>query len=845
MIRSELDVLLEKVPDDALRAELRTQIDRLKQRRSFGLVFERHIPERVRLPQHPIRVGSQVVSRDDDDNPTWEVVAIDDGVATLEPVRDTDGAYLQRGEHGAVEQEQAPLDSLVVISDFGEPVLPGFRHLGSVERGGDKPFHTVINGENYHALETLLFTHGGKVDCIYIDPPYNTGARDWKYNNDYVDDDDAYRHSKWLAFMERRLMLAKELLNPDDSVLIVTIDEKEYLRLGLLLEQTFPGARIQMVSITINPAGAGSCERVLSRRRVRVLRHVLGGAACHAPHLPERAMRRRGAMALLFGARDDRVGSRNQADGPNQFYPIYVDAIATGADRRGRRRHRAPMTTGTAMPAATGSRGRVPSSKHDGTRDELGHLTGTEPPEGTGRRVRSRRRPATSSSRYAIAYLTQPDDQTSRERRARSSSGRDPTASMIVDDSRRQGDRTPTTVWTRRCPQRWQQYGTDAASRAAARSAASRSRSRSTRSRTRSASSSRTSRTPSSSTSSPAPARPPTRSCDSTGRTAVDASRSWSRTTRCRPTRRRSSASEGLRPGDPEWEALGIFEHITRPRMTAAITGKTPDGEPIKGDYKFTDEFPMADGFEENVEFLELRYLDADDVDLGLAFDDIAPLLWLRAGGQGPIARRVDDAGDAAPVRLDRAATASCSTRTAGAASCRPGRRRATTAFIVTYSPTVFAGDRRRAARRRWTPSACTTRTCRCSCPSAGAPDALRAARLPARRGPRRAQATSAWPPRLARGRRALVVRAVGHHRVRQDRHRDRGHRGAAVRLDRPRHRPRSARLVPVDHGRPGAQPPDPRPDARRVGAAGADDARRRSTSRSWTPTSRPAGSTS
>jgi hypothetical protein len=70
MIRSELDVLLDKVKDEALRADLRTQIDRLKQRRSFGLVFERHIPERVRLPQHPVRVGSQVVSRDNDDIPT-------------------------------------------------------------------------------------------------------------------------------------------------------------------------------------------------------------------------------------------------------------------------------------------------------------------------------------------------------------------------------------------------------------------------------------------------------------------------------------------------------------------------------------------------------------------------------------------------------------------------------------------------------------------------------------------------------------------------------------------------------------------------------------------------------
>ena len=154
------------------------------------------------------------------------------------------------------EREHAPVESLVVISDFGEPVLPGFRCLGAVERGGDKPCHVVINGENHHALQALRFTHAGKVDCIYIDPPYNSGARDWKYNNDYVDENDAYRHSKWLAFMERRLKLAKELLNPEDSVLIVTIDEKEYLRLGLLLEQTFADARIQMVSsVTNQPEG--------------------------------------------------------------------------------------------------------------------------------------------------------------------------------------------------------------------------------------------------------------------------------------------------------------------------------------------------------------------------------------------------------------------------------------------------------------------------------------------------------------------------------------------------------------------------------------------------------------
>ncbi|HVA88096.1 MAG TPA: DNA methyltransferase, partial [Candidatus Saccharimonadales bacterium] len=149
--------------------------------------------------------------------------------------------------------------------------------------------------------------------------------------------------------------------------------------------------------------------------------------------------------------------------------------------------------------------------------------------------------------------------------------------------------------------------------------------------------------------------------------------------------------SRGLRAGDPGWEALGIFEHITRPRVTAAITGATPDGEPIVGDYKFTDEFPMADGFEENVAFLVLRYLDADDIDLGQAFDDIAPLLWLRAGGQGPIAQRVDHPGVPLPyVWTDRYGVLFDEDRWRSFVSARPETAR--TAFIVTYSPTVFAG---------------------------------------------------------------------------------------------------------------------------------------------------------
>lgn len=114
------------------------------------------------------------------------------------------------------------------------------------------PYNFIIEGDNLQALYLLEKTHRGRIDCIYIDPPYNTGAHDWKYNNDYVDINDSYRHSKWLSMMKTRLLVAKKLLNPKDSVLIVTIDEKEYLHLGCLLEELFPLDKIQMISSIVN-----------------------------------------------------------------------------------------------------------------------------------------------------------------------------------------------------------------------------------------------------------------------------------------------------------------------------------------------------------------------------------------------------------------------------------------------------------------------------------------------------------------------------------------------------------------------------------------------------------------
>jgi adenine-specific DNA-methyltransferase len=690
MIRSELDVLLDKVQDPALRADLRSQIDRLKQRRIFGLVFEQHIPERVRLPMLAIRVGSAVVSRDDDDSPTFEVIRIGDGVATLVQIRDADGTHVHRSEHGIGGQQRAPIDSLVVISDFGEPVLPGFRHIGSVERGGDKPYHVVINGENHHALEALRFTHAGNVDCIYIDPPYNSGARDWKYNNDYVDESDAYRHSKWLAFMERRLKLAKELLNPDDSVLIVTIDEKEYLRLGLLLEQTFPNATMQMVSNLINPKGTGRANEFNrvdeylfflwqgEARLGRLPSDVDGASATEVEQgVPWDTMRRRN-LASIRG----RTGPGSC--GPNQFYAIHVDDATGHIVGRGSPLPVASKVSDYAPPAGTVA---VFPIREDGT--EMNWSLTDAAFDDRWRRgyVRAGKVAPDSPQPYLIQYLSR-SSILALEGPTGKVTGRAPDGS-VEGTMRVSTARIPRTQWMMQSHNA-EHYGTALVKTLLG-----------------------------------GRAFPFPKSLyavedtlrlflqEKTEATVLDffagsgtTAHAVARLNRQDGGRRQSimvtnnevSANEaaemrrsGLRPGDPEWEGRGIFEHITRPRVTAAITGKTPDGDPIAGAYKFTDEFPMADGFEENVEFLELRYLDADDVDLGLAFDDIAPLLWLRAGGRGPIASRVDANGRPVPyVWTDHYGVLFDTDRWRTFVTDRPAD--ATAAFIVTYSPTMFAG---------------------------------------------------------------------------------------------------------------------------------------------------------
>ena len=137
--------------------------------------------------------------------------------------------------------------------------LPVLKEIGSkaIITDNDRPTNLIIEGDNYHALSVLNYTHKEKIDVIYIDPPYNSGKKDWKYNNDYVNKEDAYRHSKWLSFMSERLVLAKKLLKKK-GILICAIDYREKCRLGLLLEEIFPSKEKSCIIILHNPRGKQS-----------------------------------------------------------------------------------------------------------------------------------------------------------------------------------------------------------------------------------------------------------------------------------------------------------------------------------------------------------------------------------------------------------------------------------------------------------------------------------------------------------------------------------------------------------------------------------------------------------
>lgn len=650
---AHLDTLISMIPDEKLRTEIEGQVSRLSAKASFGLVFEEHRPETVQLPGFEITRGGKVVFKDGSTSGIWTVLRLVSGVATL----------VRTGDSG--ERVDANVDDLVVIREFGDPIYPGLQSVGSVVNGGDKPFHTVINAENFHATEMLLYPYEGKVDAIYLDPPYNTGAKDWKYNNDYVDGKDQYRHSKWLSFIEKRLRLAKRLLNPKNSVLIFTIDEKEYLRAGLLIEEIFRDCNIQMVTSVIAPQGSARAD-TFSRVDEYLFFVFIGDAGVI-----------KGPDDMLFERKSDvvdwdflrRSGSNaRRQDRERSFYPIYVD-IATNEVKH----------VGEFVPLGT---------SRDETEDMPGCITvwpirqdGTE---GRWQLGSAGFRAALENGTVKLGRVNKKNKTCAIYYLASGKLEQIRTGEILVTGKAADGSlklaynpelkmERPKTVWNREShnartggsdllknllPGRPFPYPKSLYAVEDALSFFIMD-------------------------------KPKALVVDFFGGSGTTAhavmrlnARDQGRRRSIVVTNNEVSAEEaaelrkkGFEPGDPEWEELGIFEHITKPRIEAAVTGRTPSGAPAKGRYKaygqvekkcscddsscegktvetdLVDEQPLSSGFPENVEYFKLTYEDNQLVRLGRKFEAIAPILWLRAGAEGERINTLPEDGWAMPKK--------------------------------------------------------------------------------------------------------------------------------------------------------------------------------------------------
>ncbi|HOM78006.1 MAG TPA: site-specific DNA-methyltransferase, partial [bacterium] len=159
-----------------------------------------------------------------------------------------------RKKYGLVWDEERTKEQFEKESENALPVLKEIKSK-EIKTDPTKPTNILIEGDNYHALSVLNYTHQGKIDVIYIDPPYNTGNKSWKYNNEYVEKDDAFKHSKWLSFMSKRLRLAKNLLK-DDGIMMVAIDDYECHTLRLLIDEIFgEDNRLGTIVVVHNPGG--------------------------------------------------------------------------------------------------------------------------------------------------------------------------------------------------------------------------------------------------------------------------------------------------------------------------------------------------------------------------------------------------------------------------------------------------------------------------------------------------------------------------------------------------------------------------------------------------------------
>lgn len=612
---SALTDLIEQVNDQGLRERLLEEASRLEKQKKFGLVFEEHLPECTPLYDILVKKGSTVARKKGNINEIFTVIEIKESLAVC---------VTKNGEN----REEIPLKELVTVAEFGTPIYPCLQMIDSVSRAPESDlWHALIEADNYHALQLLEYLYAGKVDCIYIDPPYNSGAKDWKYNNDYVDSNDSYRHSKWLSMMQKRLKIAKRLLNPADSVLIVTIDEKEYLHLGCLLEEMFPEARIQMVSSVINPSGA-TRKNEFSRTDEYIFFVKLGISSPVEQLLSDEWLTAKSTGKDKLRWRPiRRQGSHDtRRDAMNQFYPIFLTKdgkrfIGTGETLDSHltwKDYISPDDVIVLWPL-----------KPNGTEGcwQIGQSTFEELLKKGFTKISH-----TQKWGYVPKYLAE-GERKKIERGQFPIVGYAEDGSIVTEGAIEEAPLIPGTQWRisthsarengsillgkilpdRNFPFPKSLYAVQDAVRFFI--------------------------------------------SEKTSALIVDFFAGSGTTLhavnllnaedggkrRCiMVTNNEVSAEEataltaqGYQPGDAEWEKLGIARYVNWPRTVCSIEGHDVNGNPLKGNYLGSD-LPMADGFKANAVFFKLGFLDKNAVALGRQFKNLLSILWMKAGAYGP-----------------------------------------------------------------------------------------------------------------------------------------------------------------------------------------------------------------
>ena len=589
---SQLEALVKRVAElsPKLADDIKTQLRHAARDRSFGLVFNRHMPEMVELYGRTVRRGDKV--RVIGEQPLYSVTNVHgrgvDRVAHLVPVS------------GGESRDVLTAD-LVVVADFDDPIYPGLRSTGRVERGGDKPFHAVINAENFHALRALHFTHHAKVDCIYIDPPYNTGG-DLTYNDKRVAREDANRHSKWLSFMERRLKLAKELLTPT-GVIIAAIDDNEHAYLKLLMDKVF--GESNFIANVVWQGGRKNDSRYVSVGHDYMLVYAKSQEALRAngvvwreekPDLDLVLSTAEQVWADTGGDQDDasrliRLWYRGDGRGVDpglKMYTLFDEngelfradnlSSSSGANRKYDITH--PTTK---QPVRVPNRGWSASKEvMQGWIDDdlivFGEDHTTVPGFKRYLKESTNQVPTSVFDLYrnsSVKALTSllgekrfdfPKDTTVLARWIGIVTGNTPDA-VILDFFGGSGSTMHAVM---------EMNAADGGRR----------------------------------------------QCVLVTNNEVNAATE------------KALIRAGHRKGTPEWDAQGIHARVTRPRIETVVTGVREDGS------------HYSEGLSENVEFFDLTYEDAERVRLDMAYEAVSPLLWLRAGASGErITKPANDVG--------------------------------------------------------------------------------------------------------------------------------------------------------------------------------------------------------